>query len=141
MFPYSINGVPQNANPCYDSSPRFLEPPKSVICSGYEYTYSHNAFDDDLDSVVYNWAYPQTTNNGTNASFTTGYAFNNPFPNGGNTVNFNQQTGAMTFNPSAGGSFASCVEVSAYRCNQKIASVYRDIPVIIRTDCGYNGRH
>ena len=138
MFPYSINGVPQNANPCYDSSPRFLEPPKSVICSGYEYTYAHNAFDDDLDSVVYNWAYPQTTNNGTNASFTTGYAFNNPFPNGGNTVSFNQQTGAMTFNPSAGGSFASCVEVSAYRCNQKIASVYRDIPVIIRTDCGYN---
>ena len=138
MFPYTINGVPQNANPCYDSSPRFLEPPKSVICSGYEYTYAHNAFDDDLDSVVYNWAYPQTTSNGTNAAFTTGYAFNNPFPNGGNTVSFNQQTGAMTFNPSAGGSFASCVEVNAYRCNQKIASVYRDIPVIIRTDCGFN---
>ena len=138
MFPYSINGVVQNANPCYDSSPRFLEPPKSVICSGYEYTYAHNAFDGDMDSVTYDWAYPQTTSNGTNASFTTGYAYNSPFPNGGNPVSFNQHTGTMKFNPSAGGSYTSCVEVNAYRCNQKIASVYRDIPVIIRTDCGFN---
>ena len=138
MYPYTINGVPQNANPCYDNSPRFLEPPKSVICSGYDYTYAHNAFDNDLDSISYQWAYPQTTSNGVNATFNTGYSFNNPFPNNGNTVNFNAQTGAINFNPSAGGSFASCVEVNAYRCGQKIASVYRDIPVIIKSNCGFN---
>lgn len=138
MFPYSINGVAQNTNTCYDSSPRFLEAPQTVICSGYEYTYMHTSFDKDLDSVVYNWAHPQTTSNGTNAVFTSGYAFNSPFPNSGNNINLNQQTGAINFTPSAGGSFTSCVEVNSYRCNQKIASIYRDVPLIINTSCNLN---
>jgi hypothetical protein len=40
MYPYTLNGIQQNTSTCYDSSPRFLEPPKSVICTGYEYTYA-----------------------------------------------------------------------------------------------------
>ncbi|MDO7592900.1 MAG: gliding motility-associated C-terminal domain-containing protein [Schleiferiaceae bacterium] len=138
MFPYTIAGVPQNASTCYDNSPRFLEPPKTVICSGYEYTYAHNAFDNDLDSIVYDWAYPVTTNYTTNATFSSPYSYNNPLPNGGNTVGFNNETGSITFTPSAAGSFATCVKVTSYRCNQRIAEVYRDIPVVIRTDCGFN---
>ena len=138
MFPYSITGVPQNTSTCFDSSPRFLEPPKSVLCTGYEATYFSNPMDDDRDSISFRWAWPQTSSNGTNASFTTGYTYNNPFPNGGNTVSINQQTGAITFQPTSGGSFASCIEVESYRCNQKIASVYRDVPVIIKTNCPTN---
>jgi gliding motility-associated-like protein len=134
MYPYSINGTPQNTNPCYDSSPRFLEPPKSVICTGYEYTYAQFAFDDDLDSIYYDWA-PSLDAGGATISYTTGYSSTSPLPNGGVPAQLNNVTGNITLTPSSGGSFATSIKVSAYRCGQKIAEVFRDIPMAIRSDC------
>ena len=81
MYPYSVNGNQQNANPCYDSSPRFLEPPKSVICTGYEYTYAQFAFDDDLDSIYYDWA-PSLTTSGAAIGYVSPYSASSPLPNG-----------------------------------------------------------
>ena len=134
MYPYTIGGVVQSANTCYDSSPRFLEPPKSVICSGYQYTYAQFAFDDDVDSMFYNWA-PLLTTNGALVSWNPGYSFASPLPNGGSPTPINNITGNIDFTPSISGSFATCISVSAFRCGQKIAEVFRDIPVIVRTDC------
>ncbi|MEY3941851.1 MAG: hypothetical protein RIR07_737, partial [Bacteroidota bacterium] len=108
MYPYSINGTPQNTNPCYDSSPRFLEPPKSVICTGYEYTYAQFAFDDDLDSIYYDWA-PSLNSNGANITYTTGYSATSPLPNGGVPAQLNNVTGNITLTPSSGGSFATSI--------------------------------
>lgn len=144
MYPYLLNGVPQNTSPCYDSSPTFLEPPKTVICTGYKYTYSHNAFDVDLDSTTYEWAqslgqtgsivYPQAPVN-----YTAPYTFNNPLPNAtGAPVTIDAVTGAISFTPNVGGSFATCVKVSSYRCGQLIAEIYRDIPVVLKNDCAPN---
>ena len=45
MFPYKVNNIPKNANPCYDSSPSFAERPSTIICKGYPFTYNHNAND------------------------------------------------------------------------------------------------
>ena len=134
MYPFSINGIPQNTNPCYDSSPRFLEPPKSVICTGYEYTYAQFAFDDDLDSIYYDWA-PSLNSNGATINYTTGYSATSPLPNGGVPPQLNNITGNITLTPSSGGSFATSIKVSAFRCGQKIAEVFRDIPMAIRSDC------
>ena len=138
MYPYTVNGAALNTYPCYDSSPKFLEPPMSVICTGYEYTYAHNAFDTDLDSIYYDWGQALSTSLTANVNWNTGYAYNNPLPNGGSPATFNNQTGAITFNPSTGGSFATCVKVEAYRCNQKIAEIFRDIPIVLKNNCGAN---
>ncbi|MSP65413.1 MAG: hypothetical protein EXR22_01625 [Flavobacteriaceae bacterium] len=134
MYPYSISGTPQNTNPCYDSSPRFLEPPKSVICTGYEYTYAQFAFDDDLDSIYYDWA-PSLTSAGTAIGYVSPYTAISPLPNGGTPAQLNNVTGNITLNASAGGSYATSVKVSAFRCGQLIAEVFRDIPMAIKNNC------
>jgi hypothetical protein len=134
MYPYSITGTPQNTNPCYDSSPRFLEPPKSVICMGYENSYGQFAFDDDLDSIYYDWA-PLLSSAGSPISYVSPYTFSSPLPNGGTPAQLNNVTGNITLNASAGGSYATSIRISAYRCGQLIAMVFRDIPMVIKNDC------
>ena len=56
MYPYTDqatgNAIP--ADPCFDSSPEFKELAKTIICTGYEFSYSHNASDDELDEITYN---------------------------------------------------------------------------------------
>ena len=47
MFAY--NG--QNANACFDSSPKFAEMPSVIICANHQYTYNHNATDAELDDL------------------------------------------------------------------------------------------
>ena len=119
MYPYFISGIPQNTNPCYDSSPRFLETPQSAICTGYESTYAQFAFDDDLDSIYYDWA-PTLTSVATPSVYVTPYTAISPLPNGGSPAQLNNVTGEITLNASAGGSFATTIKVSAYRCGQLI---------------------
>lgn len=132
MYPYTPAGSPSplSAAACYDNSPKFLEPPVTVVASGGLVVNNLLGYDKDYDSLYYDWAQPQTTNNGTNAVFTTGYAFNNPFPSI-NSVTLNPSTGQLSFNPNVVGSFASCVQIDSYRQGQKIASTFRDYPLII----------
>ena len=134
MYPYSVSGTPQNTNPCYDSSPRFLEPPKSVTCTGSPFTYVHLASDDDLDSIYYNWA-PSLTSGGALITYVPPYTFSSPLPNGGTPAQLNNVTGNITFTPSLGGSFATSVKVSVYRAGQLVAEIFRDIPIAIRNNC------
>ena len=60
MYPYTDpatgNAIP--ADPCFDSSPEFKELAKTIICTGYEFSYSHNASDDELDEITYIWGEP-----------------------------------------------------------------------------------
>jgi len=134
MYPYSIAGTPQNTNPCYDSSPRFLEPPKAVICTGSPFTYVHLASDDDLDSIYYEWA-PALTSAGAAIGYVSPYTFSSPLPSGGTSAQLNNLTGIISFTPSSGGSFATSVKVSVYRVGQLIAEIFRDIPIAIRNNC------
>ena len=57
---------PNNGN-CYDSSPKFYEKPRTIleVGNGYDpsafsngFTYSHNAFDEEQDSLRYEWGQP-----------------------------------------------------------------------------------
>ncbi len=141
MKPFSPGGVGTpalNMNPCYDSSPSFAEAPISVICSGYTYTYSHNAADADLDEMEYSLTAPLGTS-GTPISSTGGYTWTltpgpGPFPSSP-AMQFNTATGNITISPQIGGGYASSVKIETRRCGQVIAEVYRDIPIIIRTGC------
>ena len=134
MYPYSIAGIPQNTDPCYDSSPRFLEPPKSATCTGSPFTYVHIASDVDLDSIYYNWA-PSHTSSVTAIGYVSPYTFSSPLPSGGTPAQLNNVTGNISFTPLLGGSYATSVKVEAYKCGQKVSEVYREVPIVISNNC------
>lgn len=133
MYPY--NG--QNANPCFDSSPQFAEKPSTVIGTGYPFTYNHNAFDPNLDSLVYEWAQP--LNDGTGApivGYAAGYSYTSPLPG----PSFNPNNVAATVDPNTGeiaftsftqGAFVTVVKVTAFRCGIKIAEIFREMQVVL----------
>ena len=104
---------------------------------GYNYTYAHNAFDDNLDSIHYSWAPPMGASATSQLTFQSGYTFNTPLPSV-NGIAFDPNSGSITFEPSAAGSFSTCVQVSAYRCGQEVSRVYRDIPIILKSCTGTN---
>ena len=59
MFSYiDTNGIALPADPCFDNSPKFNESPQTIICTGYPFSYTHNASDLELDSIVYSWDEP-----------------------------------------------------------------------------------
>ncbi len=134
MYPYTVNGQSQNTNTCFDSSPRFLESPRSVLCTGIKHTFGQFAFDEDLDSTFFSWA-PVMTTGSTPVNYVSGYAATSPLPNGGSPTFVRGRTGNITLTPSAGGSYATAVKVETFRCGQKIAEVVREIPIVISSTC------
>ncbi len=137
---YSYNG--QNANPCYDNSPVFAEKPSTVICTGYPFTYNHNAYDPDLDSLVYDWAQPLLDNGSPIVAYNAGYSYTVPLP--GPSMNPNNvpasvdpNTGEISFTSYTQGAFVTVVKVSTYRCGQLIAEIFREIQVVLLA-CGNN---
>lgn len=141
---YGYNG--QNASPCFDSSPNFLESPSTVICMGYPFTYNHNAFDPDLDSLSYSWAQPLDDFISTTTfnppvdpgvvPFSTGYSYTSPLPGAAqNTANVpatvNPQTGEISFTSFTQGNFVTVVKVQAWKCGQLVAEIYREIQVVL----------
>ncbi|MBI1316284.1 T9SS type B sorting domain-containing protein [bacterium] len=148
MYPYVPPGgtAPNAANPCYDSSPRFTESPSTVICTGYPFTYNHNASDPELDSIYYRWADPLddlTAGTGWNppvspntVSWATGYSSTSPLP--GPTVNplnvpanLDQLSGQVSYTCHTPGSYVTCIAVEAWKCGQRVAEIYRDIQITL----------
>ena len=138
MFPYVDplgNLIP--AEPCFDSSPIFNESPKTIICTGYPFSYSHNASDNELDSISYSWDEPlddfvgnfdPAAGNPASLPWVAPYAFNNPLP--GN-VSLNSQTGEISYNSNISGNFVTVVRIDAYKCGQIVASIYREIQAVL----------
>lgn len=141
IFPHSGSVAGQ----CTDNSPQFREKATSLLCSGSTFTYNHNATDDELDSLSYAWAQPLNAystasayNEGSNPailSFTNGFSFTNPFP--GPEI-LNAATGEITLNPPSGGKFVSVVKVTAYKCGEKVAEIFRELQSIISNNCSAN---
>ncbi|MBC8266763.1 MAG: gliding motility-associated C-terminal domain-containing protein [Flavobacteriales bacterium] len=134
MYPYTISGVQQNTSPCFDSSPVFNEKPKTIICTGYPFSYSHNASDPELDEIVYSWADPLDDGVYNPAApvtlpFSAPYSTNSPLP--GNPI-LDPATGEISyFSVNTSGNFVTCVKVSAYKCGQLVAEVFREIQVVL----------
>ncbi|SVC02840.1 uncharacterized protein METZ01_LOCUS255694, partial [marine metagenome] len=119
--------------PCFDSSPQFNEQPKTIICTGYPFSYSHNASDPELDSLVYDWA--DVLDDGAynpaapiTLPFSAPYSTTSPIP-GNPTLDPN--TGEISYFSNTSGNFVTCVRVSAYKCGQLVAEVYREIQVVL----------
>lgn len=150
MFPFSAT----NTNPCFDSSPTFLETPSNVICSGTDFKLNHNANDPDGDSLVFEFAPALDTVSLSATSFSPptnpafipyvgSYSFNSPTP--GTSINpanipatIDPVTGEISFNSVTLGNFVFVVKVSSYRCGQKISEVYRETQIIVVNCSGNN---
>ncbi|MEX1189509.1 MAG: gliding motility-associated C-terminal domain-containing protein [Bacteroidia bacterium] len=144
---YAYNG--ENTSPCFDSSPVFTQLPAVIICVDNPFTYNHNAYDVDKDSLVYSFAQPlDWLEEAAFNALTPGpipwqntFSINSPFP--GPTLNnsvpatLNSQSGEIQFTPQITGNFVTVVKVQSYRCGQLIAEVFREIQVVI-IDCGDN---
>ncbi len=134
MYPYTptSTGVQQNTSPCFDSSPYFNEKPKTIICNGYPFSYSHNASDNELDEIVYSWGDPldqgYVAGAPTIIPFAAPYSLNSQIP--GNPT-LNAATGEISYNSLTSGNFVTCIKVSAYKCGQLVAEIYREIQVIL----------
>jgi len=139
MYPY--NG--QNENPCFDNSPTFAEKPSTVICTGYPFTYNHNAWDKDLDSLAFDWAAPLDQNSlPLTPYFAAGYSYTTPLP--GTTFNpnnvpatINPYTGEISFTSFTQGAFVTVTKVTSYKCGIKVAEIFREMQVVLLA-CGNN---
>ena len=141
MYPYQG----KNANPCYDSSPRFAELPVRAFCANKEQIYNVNAIDDDFDSLVYSW--DQSLDKiGVPLTYAPGFSYNNPLPDSSfhssnNAAKLNRHTGEINFKARPVSTnyefFAVTVRVDAYRKGSLIASVFREVPYFL-SDCGMN---
>ncbi|HKR05433.1 MAG TPA: hypothetical protein VJY62_12430, partial [Bacteroidia bacterium] len=123
------------AGQCHDNSPYFAEKPSTIICTGYLYTYNHNAVDAELDSIVYSWdspiddgPYPWTPA----IPFAPGYSVNSQLPG---TPTLNAQSGELTYNSATGGYFATVIKATAYKCNVIAAEIWREINVVLMSGC------
>ena len=142
MYPYDTdfpNGNYLPASPCFDSSPEFKELAKTIICTGYPFAYSHNASDDELDQLTYNWAeplgddfsYDPTNPNATALPFDPPYTVTSPIPG---SPTLDSETGEIAYNSPTAGVFVTCVKVEARKCGQLVAEIYREVQVVL-LDC------
>ncbi len=145
---YAYNNT--NTNPCFDNSPEFLESPKTIICTGYPFTYNHNAVDIEFDSLAYAWDqpldsytnFPPASFNAPVLPFVAGFAYNNPLPgpalNAGNIpAVLNPYTGEVSYTSFTSGNYVTVIRVEAWRCGHKIAEIFREIQVVL-LPCGNN---
>ncbi len=132
MYPYNS----QNVNPCFDHSPQFAEIPRTVICSGYPFQYNHVAYDNEKDSLSYEWGQPMTSATAPITTYAAGYSFNTPLPgvmhNPNNvTGTVNAMTGVINFTSFTNGAFVTSVKVTAWKCGIRVAEIWRDIQIVL----------
>ncbi|MEO5572015.1 MAG: PKD domain-containing protein [Bacteroidia bacterium] len=131
MYPYV--GFP--AGQCKDNSPYFAEKPSTIICTGYRFTYNHNAVDQELDSIVYAWDSPIEDVPAPwtpNIPYCCGYSVNNQLPG---TPTLNTQSGELSYLPLTGGYFVTVIKVQAWKCGTLAAEIWREINVVLINGC------
>jgi len=147
MYSYtdSLGTVFPNGNTCFDSSPKFYETPRTILETGNGYdplafsngfTYSHNAFDEERDSLSYEWGQPidgwnsvydPLNPNSIALSFSVPYSYNMPI----NSIVMNSQTGKTWYPANQQGNFVTCTKVSAFNCGQLVSEIFREIQVVL----------
>ncbi|MFT6814622.1 MAG: hypothetical protein ACJAZ3_000513 [Sphingobacteriales bacterium] len=151
MYPYEPPGsiFPLPLSECYDNSPTFSEDPSAVIYklpnTTDSFTFNNNAYDLDLDSLSYEFDYPWKSDlanaEANNCGFSGAFTVDNPLPNLAPNQP-NPETGEVTFSrystTTTNDAYITCFRVTAWRCGQKIAQVYRDFQTqLIATPAGY----
>lgn len=133
------------AGTCNDNSPKFLQEPYLVSCAGSEYRYNPHGVDSDVDSLVFSLSSALDYLNGATFNppavpgalvYETGFSATNPTPdatfNAGNTpTTINSETGELSFLSNTIGNFVVKINIDSYRNGTKIASVERELQIIV----------
>lgn len=146
--------IPTGFGACIDNSPQFLQDPYFVSCNGDPYSYNMNAVDPDLDSLHISFGTPldHFGTSGTTYNppitppeliFETGFSANSPTPgtslNPGNIpAQLDPSSGELTFLSNTIGIYAIKVVAESYRNGVLIASVDREIQLIVMSCPGTN---
>jgi hypothetical protein len=145
MYSYtdSSGNVFPSGGVCYDSSPKFYEKPRTIleVNNGYDplavfngFTYSHNAFDEEQDSLSYTWGMPLDDGNydflnpnSTALSFSFPYSYTNPIDN----IDMDTASGRTSYPANQQGNYVTCTNVSAYKCGQLVSEIFREVQVVL----------
>ena len=145
MYSYtdSLGNVFPSGGACYDSSPKFYEKPRTIleVGNGYDplafsngFTYSHNAFDEEQDSIAYTWGeplndlgYDYLNPNSTAVPFMSPYTFTMPI----NGIVLNPITGRTYYPANLQGNYVTCTNVSAYKCGQLVSEIFREVQIVL----------
>lgn len=130
---YAYNNT--NTYPCFDNSPTFAEVARTVISAGYPFEYNHNAFDEELDVLHFEWGQPLVSL-ATGVTYAPGYSYTNPLPSTTQNPNnvagtVDPDIGTISFTSYTTGAFVTSVKVSAYKCGTLVAEIWRDIQVVM----------
>ncbi|MGQ0829200.1 MAG: PKD domain-containing protein [Bacteroidota bacterium] len=131
--------IPANNVASSNNSVQFVSLPPVFICVNTPFTYNFSATDSDGDSLVYNLCTPfdggtfansrpnpPTPPSYNNIVWTSGYTTTNPISSS-SAINFNSQTGQISFTPNMIGQFAICVCVDEYRNGILLNTTRREI--------------
>ncbi len=138
MYPFNN----QNVSTCFDNTPKFAEIPRIVICSGYPFKYDHHAWDNELDSLTYEWGQPLLSSGIPITTYASGYNWNSPLPGPSQNPNnvaatIDPVTGELSFTSYTNGAFVMSTKVTSYKCGIKTAEIWRDIQITLN-NCGTN---
>ena len=131
---FSFSG--QNAFPCYDNSPYFANSPSLTACNKDTIQFNHTAFDVELDSLSFAWTPPLSDDINTLAIFNSGFTYLTPLPgpaqNPQNTVaTLDSSQGIISLYSNSIGSYVTANKVSAYKCGQLVAELFREVQVYL----------
>ena len=137
MYPDKNN---TNVMGCIDSSPEFKALPISSICKEKVISNNHSAVDYELDSLAFAWdrTYDAPLSNPTPRAYAAGFNYNNPTPDSlfdirNVAATLDPNTGIKSMKVYSGNSadkYLTVVRVDAYREGTKIASVFREVPLV-----------
>ena len=137
-----------------DSSPKFLQEPYFVSCSGEPYVYNMNPVDPDLDSLAISFGIPYNNfpsgsynppSNPIPVPFETGFSSSSPTPSGTMSAGsipaqIDPITGELTFTSTLSGNFAIKVLVRSFRYGTLIAEVEREMQLVVMACAGANNK-
>lgn len=147
---YAIPGGTPGA--CMDNSPRFLQDPYLVSCSGEDYAYNMHAVDIDLDSLNISFGSPldhfptgdfNPPINPIPVPYETGFSASSPTPDasiqpGNIAAQLDPLSGELTFRSFTIGSYVVKIVARSYRDGVLIAEVEREMQLVVLNCSGAN---
>jgi gliding motility-associated-like protein len=125
-----------NTNGICNNSARFTSLPTPYICAGQQFSFNHGAIDVDGDTLIYSMISPMETSATTFYTFTGGATPTQPFfTTPAASMQFNSNTGQMSFTPSGAQTAIAAVRVYEIRNGDTIGVTMRDIQVVVLPNC------
>ncbi|MCH2234381.1 MAG: gliding motility-associated C-terminal domain-containing protein [Crocinitomicaceae bacterium] len=136
---------------CIDDSPQFAQDPYVIMCEGTDFAYDPNCFDPNNDDLAFSWGIPydhfpsgafDPPVNPIPVPFTAGFSATNPTPDasfdaGNVPASMDSESGVISFTSNTVGNFGLVQKIDASRDGQVIATVNRELQMIVIPCPGY----